>query len=385
MRKFLYALLSCSALWLTLACSSGGSGSHTTIPSTAPQITTQPVSQTTSVGTLTTFSVVANGTSPLSYQWYWNGAGVAGATASSFTTPSAVSADNGSAFAVAVTNTLGTVISDKSILTIIGAPRSPLPGDLRFKDVDAFPFGLSPMNPMGQIIANALSMSAKFATCSPINLAWFDPKIPHSNAWDFVGFSLPSGYPERDISGTSGSIPSLDSDLSALNPQTVITSLDIDSDTQVYGMTWIKKPDQQTYTAFRQAVPLSSLQAAATQAGTQGQVITAISFLNGQPYFVAYTWSGDLSSQYDVQVAQATLDSIETTVANLSASGYIITAMGGNFTDGYLFVGTRIKGDTTPRPASVIQSTPWFLGRGYSPVGWIIVNGGSSYISIGQQ
>ena len=386
MRDAVFPVLSTLVLVLTLACSSGRSGSQPPIPPTAPSIATQPISQTVSVGVSTTLNVVASGSEPLSYQWKWNNAVITGATSSSFTTPIAVSADNGSTFNVTVTNSQGTVTSNAATLTVNGAPRAPLQGDLRFKDVDAFPFGLTPMSSNGEIIAGGIimSMSAKNATCTPLNISYFNPAIPHSNAWNFYGFSLPSGYPGRDFSGTGGWFSSLESDLSALNPQTVITSLDMDSLNLVYGMTWVRTSQNQIYTPVRQAVPLSGLQDAATLAGTHGQVITAISFMNGQPYFVAYAWSGDSGNQYEVQVAQAGLDSISTAVSNLAASGYIITAMGGNYTDGYLLIGTRLKGDSTVRPVSIIQSPPWSLGRGYAPIGWIIING-SSYLSIGQQ
>ena len=48
----------------------------------APTITTQPVNQTVTAGQTATFTVVAGGTAPLSYQWQKNGVNIAGATAS---------------------------------------------------------------------------------------------------------------------------------------------------------------------------------------------------------------------------------------------------------------------------------------------------------------
>src|SRR5690348_14978731 len=53
----------------------------------APTITTQPASQTVTAGQTATFSVVASGTAPLSYQWQKNGATISGATSASYTTP----------------------------------------------------------------------------------------------------------------------------------------------------------------------------------------------------------------------------------------------------------------------------------------------------------
>src|ERR1035438_5044274 len=83
---------------------------------TAPQITTQPASQTVSVGQSATFSVVATGTAPLKYQWQKNGTAIAAATLSSYTTPAALSGDNGTSFTVTVTNAAGGMTSNAAKL-----------------------------------------------------------------------------------------------------------------------------------------------------------------------------------------------------------------------------------------------------------------------------
>jgi hypothetical protein len=54
----------------------------------------------------------------LSYQWMKNGVNIAGATATSYTTPPATSADNGSLFSVRVSNSGGTVTSNSAKLTV---------------------------------------------------------------------------------------------------------------------------------------------------------------------------------------------------------------------------------------------------------------------------
>src|SRR6202022_2698159 len=51
----------------------------------APTITTQPTNQTVTTGQTATFTVVASGTAPLSYQWRKNGANIPGATRASYT------------------------------------------------------------------------------------------------------------------------------------------------------------------------------------------------------------------------------------------------------------------------------------------------------------
>ena len=91
----------------------------------APAITTQPQNQSVTVGAMATFSVVATGTAPLSYQWSKNGAAIAGATNSSYTTPATVSGDNGSTFSVVVSNTAGSKTSNTATLTVTAVAVAP--------------------------------------------------------------------------------------------------------------------------------------------------------------------------------------------------------------------------------------------------------------------
>jgi hypothetical protein len=88
----------------------------------APSITTQPVSQTVTAGQTATFSVIAGGTAPLTYQWQKNGVNISGATSASYTTPTTTTSDSGSTFAVVVNNTAGTATSALATLTVNAAP-----------------------------------------------------------------------------------------------------------------------------------------------------------------------------------------------------------------------------------------------------------------------
>src|SRR5207253_11121629 len=54
-----------------------------------------------------------------------NGANIAGATSASYTTPATATSDSGSAFAVVVTNTAGTVTSAAATLTVSAAAVAP--------------------------------------------------------------------------------------------------------------------------------------------------------------------------------------------------------------------------------------------------------------------
>ncbi|HUE43413.1 MAG TPA: immunoglobulin domain-containing protein [Candidatus Sulfotelmatobacter sp.] len=101
------------------ACGGGGSTSDSgSGTGGAVTITTQPASQTVGAGQTATFSVVAAGVAPISYQWQKNGAAISGATSASYTTPATTSADSGTKFTAVVTNSLGSVTSAAATLTI---------------------------------------------------------------------------------------------------------------------------------------------------------------------------------------------------------------------------------------------------------------------------
>src|SRR5260370_28924564 len=91
----------------------------------APLITAQPSSQSVLSGQTATFSVTANGTAPLSYQWTRNGTAMSSATSSSYTTPAETTSDNGAQFIVVVSNSVGNVTSSVVTLTVTAASVAP--------------------------------------------------------------------------------------------------------------------------------------------------------------------------------------------------------------------------------------------------------------------
>ena len=94
-----------------------GSTSNTRNP-LAPTITTQPAAQSAAPGQTATFSVVAAGTGPLSYQWQKNGTAISGSTSTNYTTPPVAPSDNNSKFQVAVSNSAGQITSNAATLTV---------------------------------------------------------------------------------------------------------------------------------------------------------------------------------------------------------------------------------------------------------------------------
>jgi endonuclease/exonuclease/phosphatase family metal-dependent hydrolase len=84
---------------------------------TAPEITTQPQSQTVNAGESATFSVAANGTAPLHYQWKFNGNSLSNATSSVLLLTNVTSANAGD-YSVLVSNNAGETNSDIAVLTL---------------------------------------------------------------------------------------------------------------------------------------------------------------------------------------------------------------------------------------------------------------------------
>jgi hypothetical protein len=93
----------------------------TTVPATAtaPTIATQPASQTVNERDKVTFTVVANGSAPFTYQWLSNNVAIDGATSATYTITNAPVSANGAVFKVTVNNVTATpVTSSDATLTV---------------------------------------------------------------------------------------------------------------------------------------------------------------------------------------------------------------------------------------------------------------------------
>jgi hypothetical protein len=87
----------------------------------SPGIATQPANSTNVVGTTASFTVVANGSDPLIYQWKKNGANITGATDTNCLIINVQTNDTG-VYSVVVTNLFGSITSSNATLTVLAPP-----------------------------------------------------------------------------------------------------------------------------------------------------------------------------------------------------------------------------------------------------------------------
>jgi len=87
----------------------------------APTISTQPTNRTVTLNASVSFTVVANGSVPLSYQWQHAGTNLPGANSATLAILNAQLGDAG-AYRVMVTNLAGNVTSAEAILTVLSPP-----------------------------------------------------------------------------------------------------------------------------------------------------------------------------------------------------------------------------------------------------------------------
>ncbi|MGA2788380.1 MAG: immunoglobulin domain-containing protein [Verrucomicrobiota bacterium] len=86
-----------------------------------PSISAQPTNQTVLVNGTATFNVIATGSSPLNYQWSFNGTNLDGAT-NALLTLMDVNTNNTGSYFVVVTNLSGSVTSSMATLTLVFPP-----------------------------------------------------------------------------------------------------------------------------------------------------------------------------------------------------------------------------------------------------------------------
>ncbi len=179
----------------------GGSASRTNAATVAPVVMAQPESQTVALGRTARFRVLARGTAPLSYQWKKNGTAIPGATSPGYTTPPAMSSDNGAQFTVVVSNTAGASTTTIATLTVVPATPPGVPTGLTATAVSSSQIDLSWNASAGHVAGyNICRGGAKIAT-SP-SASYRDTGLSMSatytykvSAFDLAGAPSPQSAP----------------------------------------------------------------------------------------------------------------------------------------------------------------------------------------------
>jgi hypothetical protein len=130
----------------------------------APSITAQPMRQEVTTGHTATFSVIATGTAPLSYQWLINGAAISGATSSTYSADGTTA--DGTLFSVVVSNAFGSVTSSPALLSVSTAP-----GQLTFSPAGSLSFGTVSIGTASAIGVTLTNNSSGYITISNVAVA----------------------------------------------------------------------------------------------------------------------------------------------------------------------------------------------------------------------
>ncbi|HSH16764.1 MAG TPA: immunoglobulin domain-containing protein, partial [Verrucomicrobiae bacterium] len=190
------------------------------LPGTPVSIAVQPQGGTFGTGEQVVLSVVAEGSSPISYQWSKDGTDIAGATGSSLTL-SGISAADGGAYAVHVSNPFGDATSDDAVLTV----RTSVPG-LYNTGVDDNGVALADgsVDPHYQIIVNPDGPSpdaiVEDSTVFPI-LAPAGPWIANTAGSKWIGPRLETSGAAGAVGDAGNYIYRLQFDMTGLDPSTV--------------------------------------------------------------------------------------------------------------------------------------------------------------------
>ena len=113
-----------TTLTVTIAAAPIAGGGGGGILGSAPVVTTQPADQAVTEGATATFTVVASGTAPLTYQWRRELVAISGATSATLTLTGVKPADAG-AYSVLIGNSIGATASGPAQLTVTALTTPP--------------------------------------------------------------------------------------------------------------------------------------------------------------------------------------------------------------------------------------------------------------------
>ena len=175
-----------------------------------PTILSQPVSATILAGSNVTFTVVASGTPPLTYQWQKNGGNISGATTATLTLANVSAADTAS-YAVVVGNATTSVTSSSATLTVLIAPA-----------ITTQPANVSITQ------GNAASFAVTATGTAPLSFQWLKNGVPISGAnSNVLTFSVVTTNDAASysvvVTNIVGTLASSSATLTVLVPPTILS------------------------------------------------------------------------------------------------------------------------------------------------------------------
>lgn len=147
-------------------------------PPTAPSISEHPAAQTVETGQPVSFTVTAQGTSPLYYQWLKNGVEISGAIENTLTFDTAAAADQGS-YTCEVSNSVGSIISHAAALTVTPA----VDVQTEWKLLGNMPLSAIPTRFTSLAVSDGITYVAHSTRFGVIRGAVFD----FDEAWNILG------------------------------------------------------------------------------------------------------------------------------------------------------------------------------------------------------
>ena len=186
-----------------------------------PIITEQPQSQKVNEGSSVSFSVKAEGTAPLSYQWYKGSSKISGATKATYTISSVTSSDAGS-YKVTVTNKVGSVTSDIAKLTVVIKPK----------------ITKQPQQNQTVIEGSSATFSVTATGTTPLSYQWYKDGSALKNATNATYTissvkSSDAGSYTVTASNSAGSVTSSEAQLIVIKPGSIIRIIPIENGTKV--------------------------------------------------------------------------------------------------------------------------------------------------------